>query len=104
MIAQLASTAQILEAAMLICFGISWPIDIIKALRSRHTEGKSLAFMVIIAIGYVCGVAGKFSQVADGSGWPQWVTWLYLLNAVLVSFDIALYLRFRNGRDSRSVL
>ena len=62
MIAQSLAAGELLEAAMLICFGISWPIDIIKAIRTKRIEGKSLAFMAIIAVGYCCGVAGKFSR------------------------------------------
>lgn len=95
MIAELHTVGQILETGMLICFGISWPIDILKLVRSKRTEGKSLAFMTIIVIGYFFGVAAKISRTSGTGGWPEWVVWLYALNAVLVSVDIALYLRYR---------
>ena len=43
--------ASILEAAMVICFGLSWPLSIIRSVRSKSTQGKSLPFMCFIAIG-----------------------------------------------------
>ena len=33
----------VLEAGMLVCFGISWPFNIAKSLRSRTAKGKSVA-------------------------------------------------------------
>ena len=40
--------AEILEAVMVICFGISWPLSIIKSVKSKSTKGKSLIFMIFI--------------------------------------------------------
>ena len=34
--------AEILETLMIISFGISWPLNILKSYRSRTTKGKSL--------------------------------------------------------------
>ena len=51
--------AQVFEALMVICFGISWPVSIAKSLKSRSTKGKSLLFMVFIDIGYIFGIVGK---------------------------------------------
>ena len=45
---------EILEAAMVLCFGISWPVAIVKSWKSRTTKGKSLVFMLFIWVGYVC--------------------------------------------------
>ena len=88
------ASAQLLEAAMLICFGISWPIDIYKSLRVKRTEGKSLAFMVIVFVGYLCGVAGKLTRAWQEDGLEA-VTCLYAINALLVFVDIMIYLHFR---------
>jgi len=94
MLAQAAAVAQVFEAIMLICFGISWPIDILKQLRTRATKGKSLGFLSMIVIGYFAGLTAKLIHASIADTWPQPVTWLYLLNAILVSVDIALYLHF----------
>jgi len=57
-----SAIGQGLEAAMLICFGVSWPVDIYKAWTSRRTEGKSLAFMCLIFVGHLAGVAAKLTR------------------------------------------
>ena len=36
------------EATMLICFGVSWPVSIAKALRTKEVAGKSPWFMILI--------------------------------------------------------
>ena len=36
--------AEILETLMILSFGISWPINLAKAWRSRSTGGKSIMF------------------------------------------------------------
>lgn len=41
----------VLEAGMLVCFGISWPFNIAKSLRSRTAKGKSVAFELLIIAG-----------------------------------------------------
>lgn len=103
MLAQAAQTGQLLEALMLLCFGVSWPIDVIKLVRTRRTEGKSLAFMVLVLIGYIAGIAGKFARVGGEQTWPEAVTLLYLFNVVAIGFDIGLYLLFSRQRaEARS--
>jgi len=77
------------EAAMLVCFGVSWPVSIAKALRTRVVAGKSALFMAIVIAGYLCGIVAKVVRGAD------WVTALYALNAVMVAVDLTLYLRLR---------
>jgi hypothetical protein len=93
----LAIVAQVFEAGMLICFGFAWPVDILRTLRTRRVEGKSIAFMGLILLGYLSGMAAKLIRAAVGGGWPETVTLLYALNAVLVAIDIALVLRFRRS-------
>lgn len=80
----------IFEVIMLICFGCSWPISIAKSWRSKSSEGKSPWFMIIIIFGYFMGMLHKYFYSYD------WVLWLYLLNALAVAVDLALY--FRNKR------
>lgn len=77
---------QVFELIMLICFGLSWPISVYKSLTSRSIQGKSLAFMIAIIIGYICGILGKII-----GGELNYVITLYLLNLFFVSVDLVLY-------------
>ena len=45
-----------LEALMVLCFGLSWPISVRKSFISRTNKGKSLLFEVFIWVGYVFGI------------------------------------------------
>ena len=82
---------QLCEIAMLVAFGISWPFNIVKSLRSRTAKGKSLLFLCFIFFGYVCGIAAKIII-----GNITYVFAFYVLNLLMVGADIALY--FRNRR------
>jgi len=77
------------EAGMLICFGASWPLDIYKSLKSRTTAGKSVMFMIVLCVGYIFGIINKILYSRDI------VLILYIINFLLVSFDICLYYRNR---------
>ncbi|HON10967.1 MAG TPA: hypothetical protein PLE24_08875 [Chitinispirillaceae bacterium] len=79
------------ELAMLVCFGISWPISIGKALRTHIVKGKSPLFMSIVIAGYVCGVIHKCLYSLD------WVISFYILNLLMVSVDLFLYFRYRTA-------
>lgn len=86
----------LLEAVMILCFGLSWPISIRKSWISRTAKGKSLFFEVFIWIGYVFGIVRKFIQVSDGtgSGWLFYLAWaFYFVNFIAISIDMALYFR-----------
>lgn len=82
---------QILEIGMLACFGLSWPFNITKSIRSRTAKGKSTSFEIIAIIGYLLGLTGKF---IDGN--ITYVVVFYILDILLVSTD--LILTFRNKR------
>ncbi len=75
----------IFEAVMLLCFGFAWPLSIIKSIKSKSTKGKSLLFLIVIAIGYVAGIIHKVLYSTDI------VMALYIINACLVLADIVLY-------------
>ena len=81
---------EIMEAAMVICFGLSWPTSIYKSFTSRSTRGKSFLFIVLVEIGYVCGILGKIL-----SGNITYVFVFYVLNFCMVFADICLYFRNR---------
>lgn len=85
---------EILEAVMVISFGISWPTSIMKSLRSRTAKGKSLLFLAMIWIGYVAGIVWKV-MAWKRTGEFKWPSWFYILNLLMVSTDIVLYFRNR---------
>lgn len=76
------------EAVMFICFGFSWPVSVIKALRTKKVTGKSPLFMVLIIIGYLSGIAHKTIFSRDI------LIVLYLLNLLMIITDLCLYLRY----------
>lgn len=80
----------IFEAAMMICFGVSWPLSIYKTYKVKNPAGKSVAFLWLVIIGYVSGMVSKFV-----SGKIDWVIGLYALNAVMVGTDLFLVCLYR---------
>ena len=78
--------AEILEAIMVICFGVSWPMNIVKSLRATTAKGRSVLFLIFIIVGYIAGIAGKIV-----SGNITYVFAFYILNLCMVSVDFALY-------------
>ena len=51
--------AEILEVIMIVSFGASWPLNVIKSYKARTTKGKSLAFLCLIFFGYIAGIISK---------------------------------------------
>lgn len=93
----------VFEIIMLLCFGAAWPFSIRKSYVSGRNEGKSLAFLVVVCVGYAAGVAHKILLRPDA------VTALYALNGSMVFIDIMLYLRNekimrQNGRRGNNPL
>ena len=83
--------AEIFEALMMISFGLAWPFSIYKSLKTKTVKGKSLYFMVVVLIGYICGILFKIYGNMD------LVILLYVMNTLLVATDILLYLKYRNN-------
>ena len=88
--------AELLEAMMIISFGISWPLSIIRSYRSRSTKGKSIFFSFFILFGYLCGIAAKIL-----SGNINYVLVVYFLNLITVCLNLLVYFRNR-GLDRRA--
>ncbi|MBR4082005.1 MAG: hypothetical protein IKK21_09505 [Clostridia bacterium] len=84
--------AELFEIIMIVCFGMSWPMNVIKSWRARTAKGKSLPFLLLIITGYVFGIAGKLI----GGNFKWYVLFFYVLNLVMVLTDLILY--FRNVR------
>lgn len=80
---------EIFEAAMVISFGVSWPMNIIKSLKSRTAKGKSLMFTLLIFFGYICEI---ISKLTSGNG-LTYVFVFYVINIIMVLIDIFLYIR-----------
>ena len=80
---------ELMEVCMIVAFGCSWPVNVVKSYRMRTTRGKSLAFLVLIFMGYLCGIAGKL--LSDGCKW--YVLFFYILNCFMVGVDLLLYVR-----------
>lgn len=79
----------ILETVMLICFGLSWPMNLIKAYKARTAKSTSLPFILLIITGYVAGIIAKL-LVPD----VKWfVLAVYILNLVIVSGNLVVYFR-----------
>lgn len=80
----------IFEIVMLLCFGAAWPVSIYKSYTSGTTGGKSVIFLFIVLGGYIAGI---FHKIFNS---PDFVIWLYIMNAAMVAVDISLY--FRNKK------
>lgn len=88
------TVSDILETIMILSFGISWPISIVKSYQARCTKGKSPFFLGFIIAGYLCGIAAKLI-----SRTYNLALWAYFPNVIMVSIDLCLY--FRNRRLER---
>lgn len=77
----------IFEITMLICFGSAWPASIYKSISSKTAKGKSIAFLIIVFIGYIAGILHKLFYNLD------WVVTLYALNGLMVLIDLSITLR-----------
>lgn len=94
----------IFEAIMLVCFGISWPVSITKALRTKFVRGKSRLFMTFVIVGYVSGVLHKFLNPDPVTHRVSLVVWLYIFNLAMVVVDLVLYMRYRHNPERVEVL
>ncbi|MBO7701919.1 MAG: hypothetical protein J6S36_03305 [Eggerthellaceae bacterium] len=82
--------AAVLEAVMLVCFGLSWPINALKAWKSRTAVGTSWAFLALITFGYIAGIAAKFV-----GGTINWVLAVYFINLAALGVNWAVFVRNR---------
>ena len=87
--------SELLEVMMLVSFGISWPLNVVKSWKARTTKGKSLAFLCLIFFGYIAGTASKLLNEAYMASFSaKWyVLVVYILNLVMVGTDLLLYFR-----------
>ena len=86
--------SSLFEAAMLVCFGFSWPLNTIKAYKARTAKGTSLPFIILIITGYIAGIAAKLLTHQF-----NYVLVVYLANLLIVSLNLLVY--FRNAALDR---
>ena len=95
--------AEIFEIAMILCFGASWPMNVIKSYRARSAKGKSLGFLCLIFVGYIAGITSKLLNTVYmaefGAKW--YVLFFYVLNLLMVGADLVLYARNRRLDKAR---
>lgn len=89
--------SEILEVIMIVSFGASWPMNVMKSYKARTAKGKSLAFLLLILFGYVAGIASKLINETYMAQFGQkwYVLFFYCLNFVMVFADLMLYIRNR---------
>ena len=87
--------AEILEIIMIVSFGASWPLNVMKSWKARTTKGKSLPFLLLIFFGYIAGIASKLVNEAYMASFSEkwYVLFFYCLNLVMVGADLILYVR-----------
>ena len=87
--------AEIFEVIMIVSFGASWPLNVMKSYRARTTKGKSLAFLLLIFFGYIAGIISKLINDAYMASFASkwYVLFFYVLNLIMVGTDLILYAR-----------
>ena len=89
--------SEILEIIMIVSFGASWPLNVMKSYKARTAKGKSIGFLLLILFGYVAGITSKLINpvymAAIGQKW--YVLFFYVLNFIMVAADVVMYVRNR---------
>ncbi len=80
--------ASIFETVMLICFGCSWPLNVMKAYKAGTAKGTSLLFILLIITGYVGGITAKIINHQF-----NYVLIVYFLNLAIVLVNLGVYFR-----------
>ena len=88
--------AKVLEATMLILFGISWPFNLLKSIKTKSTKGKSLLFLILVDIGYIAGICSKFFSTTFVWETDWWVFAIYVVNFSFVTADLIMYFINKN--------
>ncbi len=87
--------SELLEIIMILSFGASWPMNVMKSWKARTTKGKSLAFLCLILFGYIAGITSKLINEAYMANFAQkwYVLFFYVLNFIMVGADLCIYVR-----------
>lgn len=98
--------AELFEIGMILCFGASWPLNVIKSYKTRTTKGKSLPFLLLIFVGYIAGITSKLinAEYMANFATKWYVLFFYVLNFVMVGLDLLLYVRnYRLDKASKTL-
>lgn len=79
--------SEFFEILMIVSFGVSWPLNVIKSFKAKTTKGKSLGFLILIFVGYIFGITSKL--LLDSFKW--YVMFFYVLNLIMVGADLVMY-------------
>ena len=88
--------AQLLEAAMLLCFGFSWPVSLVKNIHAKTAKSTSVWFILLILLGYAAGIAAKLITHAAG-----YILVVYLFNFLVVFSNLVVWF-LNHARDCRA--
>ena len=80
--------SSVFETVMLVCFGLSWPLNVIKAYRAKTASATSLPFILLIFSGYIAGITAKLI-----CGQLNYVLVVYFINLAIVFLNIVVYFR-----------
>ena len=80
---------------MIVSFGASWPLNVMKSYKARTAKGKSISFLCLIFFGYIAGIASKLMNEAYMEAFAEkwYVLFFYVLNLIMVGADLLLYFR-----------
>ena len=77
---------EIFESIMLVCFGLSWPMSVIKNVKARSAKAMSLPFILLIITGYISGITAKLI-----SHNYSYVLVIYFINLMFVTANLVVY-------------
>lgn len=90
--------SSVLETVMLVCFGFSWPLNVIKSYKAETAQGTSLPFILLIITGYIAGICAKLIMHQI-----NYVLIAYFLNLAIVSLNVLVYFRNVNLDKKRDL-
>ncbi len=95
--------AKVLEAIMIILFGISWPFNLMKSIKSKTTKGKSLLFLILVDVGYIAGITSKFFSTTFVWATDWWIFMIYVINFSFVTADLIVYFINKSREKSEAI-
>lgn len=78
--------SEILEVIMLLCFGFSWPISLIRNIKAKSAKNMSLGFILLIIAGYIAGISSKLFTHNY-----SYVLIVYIFNLLVVGANLVIY-------------
>ena len=78
------------EAFMLVCFGFSWPINLIKNIKLKSAKPMNLPFTLLILVGYIAGIT-KLAIKYTSTIYLEYIFYIYLINFIFVAANVFVY-------------